>query len=108
MHDINFILIIHFYFDAFEYKARFVVTQFRMRKLKIFFTKILILYDFFIFSSIQKLYFTYKKKLCAIIKFACRYDYFCKHFYNFTIIHIDHRSFTHFLKSNFYEKIYDY
>ena len=108
MHDINFILIIHFYIDALKYEAKFTMTQFQMRKLTISIIKILILYDSFIFFFTQKLYFTYKKKLCAIIKFVCRYDYLCKHFYNFTIIHIDHRSLIYFLKSNLHEKIYDY
>ena len=61
MHYINFILIIHFYIDAFKYKTELAITQFRMKKSKISFIEILILYDFFIFSFTQKLYFTYKK-----------------------------------------------
>ena len=67
-----------------------------------------ILYDAFSLSKIQRIYSTYKKKLCVLIKFVMKYDYMCKHFYNMTIIYIDHRLLTRFLKSDFHEEIYEH
>ena len=70
--------------------------------------KISILYDSIFFSSTKKKYFIYKRKLCAFIKFVIKYDYFCKHFRNRTIIHIDHKSLIRFLRTNFHENIYEH
>ena len=115
MNEINLALIFHFYCDAFEYAAELTITQIQMKHLKNSklitendFEEISIVYDSFVFNKIQRKYSIYKKKLCVIVKFAVKYDYLCKHSNNTIIIHIDHRSLTHFLFSNSHEEIYDH
>ena len=115
MNEINLILAFHFYCDASEYVAELTITQIQMKHLKNLkltsendSKKVSIIYDSFAFNKTQKKYFTYKKKLCAIVKFTIKYDYLCKHSNNITIIHIDHRSLTHFLFSDSHERIYDH
>jgi hypothetical protein len=51
---------------------------------------------------------TYKKELCAIVNFVAEYAYLCKHPFNTSIIHPDHRPLVHFLKSDLHEGIYDH
>lgn len=65
-----------------------------------------IIYDSLAFSATQKLYPTYKKELCAIVKFCGKYDYLCKYPVNTTVVHTDHRPLVHFLKSDLHEGIY--
>ena len=65
-----------------------------------------ITYDAFTFSATQKLYPTYKKELCTIVKFMAKYDYLCKHPFNISIIYTNHRPLVHFLKSDLYKGIY--
>ena len=115
MNGIDLTLIFHFYCDAFEYAAELAITQIQMKHLKNSMLttedgseEVPIVYDSFVFNKTQRKYSIYKKKLCVIVKFAVKYDYFCKHSNNTTIIHIDHRSLTHFLFSNSHEGIYDH
>ena len=115
MNEINLTLIFHFYCDAFEYAAELTITQIQMKHLKNSklttendFEEVSIVYDSFVFNKTQRKYSIYKKKLCVIVKFAVKYDYLCKHLNNITIIHIDHRSLTHFLFSNSHEEIYNH
>ena len=115
INEINLTLIFHFYCDAFDHASKLAITQvqkkyFKNSKLTFEndFEKISILYNFFAFNKTQKKYSIYKKKLCVIVKFAIKYDYLCKHSNNIIIIHIDHRSLTHFLFSNSHERIYDH
>ena len=115
MNEIDLILAFHFYCDASEYVAELTITQVQMKHLKNSkltseddSEKVSIIYDSFAFNKIQKKYFIYKKELCAIVKFTIKYDYLCKHSNNITIIHIDHRSLTHFLFSDSHERIYDH
>ena len=115
MNEIDLTLIFHFYCDAFEYAAELTIIQIQMKHLKNSkltieddFEKVSIVYDSFAFNKTQRKYSIYKKKLCVIVKFAVKYDYLCKHSNNTTIIHIDHRSLTHFLFSNSHEEIYDH
>ena len=65
-----------------------------------------VLYDSFPFNASQQKYPTYKRELCAIVKFCSKYDYLYKHPYRPAIIHTDHRPLTYFLKSNLHEGIY--
>ncbi len=106
MQEVNLNDEIHFYTDSSVFAVDMIVTQFRIKNEKS--VKILIMYDSFSLSSSRRKYFIYKKKLYALITFVIKYDYLCKHSYKSTIIHIDHRSLTHFLKSNVHEDIYDH
>ena len=103
----------HMYVNASNFAAELVITQFQYaaRSNHENFSKkieISIVYDSFIFVSTQRMYFIYKKELCSLTKFAVKYDYFCKHSIHITIIHIDHKSLTHFLKSDCHESIYEH
>ncbi len=131
MHGIDLRFVVHFYTDASGSGAGLAVTQFRspedsfvkkktmptsgQSELEQFDSmvsgilqavEVPILYDSFTWTRTQKLYATYKKELCALVKFAVKYDYLCKHPYNTTIIHTDHRPLTHFLSSDLHEGIY--
>ena len=111
MHDIDFSRSFQFYTDASGFDEELIVTQHQNNstdKLQKRTIEMLILYDAFSLSRIQRIYSTYKKKLCVLIKFVMKYDYMCKHLYNMIIIHIDHRSLTRFLKSDFHEEIYEH
>jgi hypothetical protein len=63
-----------------------------------------ILFDSFVFTKTQRQYSTYKRELCAIVKFACKY---C-HYFNCpgSIILTDHKPLTGFLDSPYIEGIY--
>jgi hypothetical protein len=107
MHEINLNDEIHFYTNSSAYAANMTITQFRSDHIEKI-VKMLIMYDSFFLLFSRRKYFTYKKKLYAMITFVTKYDYLCKHFYKSAIIHIDHRSLIHFLKSNAHEDIYDH
>lgn len=68
--------------------------------------KVPILYDSQSLSRTQRLYTTYKKELYAIVTFASKYSYLCRHPFHVTEIHTDHRPLTHFLSSDLHEGIY--
>lgn len=101
----------HFYTDASLHGAGLCITQFRSPAEALCnggsqLVEVPIAYDSFAFSATQKLYPTYKKELCAIVKFCTKYDYLCKHPYNTSVIHTDHRPLIHFMKSDLHEGIY--
>ena len=113
MNGIDLTLAFHFYCDASGYAAGLAITQVQMKHLKNLkltpedgSEEVPIIYDSFAFNKTQKKYPTYKKELCAIVKFTIKYDYLCKHPNNTTIIHTDHRPLTHFLPSDSHEGIY--
>ena len=93
MHEIDIIFIFHFYINAFEFATELIITQFQLFiSINIFIqirhiSKILknvkmpLLYNFFIFNSIQKKYPIYKRELYVIIIFYKKYNYLCKHSY---------------------------
>ena len=104
---------VHLYTDASSRAAGLCVTQFRpaekaatTEKCKGKDVEVPILFDSFTFNPTQRLYPTYKKELCALVKFCDKYDYLCKHPYRTTVIHTDHRPLVHFLKSDSHEGIY--
>ena len=113
IHGLDLAETCHFYTDASLNGAGMCITQFRSPA-EAFTTQagnsklieVPITYDAFAFSATQKLYPTYKKELCAIVKFVAKYDYLCKHPFNTSIIHTDHRPLVHFLKSDLHEGIY--
>jgi hypothetical protein len=107
MHEINLNDEIHFYIDASVFAADMTIIQFRFDHIEKI-VKISIIYDSFSFLFNRRKYFTYKKELYVMITFVTKYDYLCKHFYKSAIIHIDHKSLTHFLRSNAHERIYDH
>ena len=72
------------------------------------FMKVFILYDSVTFNSVERRYSTYKRKLCALIKFVSKYDYFCKHSRNRIIIHIDHKPLVRFFRADCHEGIYEH
>ncbi len=106
MHEYDYSLSTHFYTNASLYERDLMIIQFQIIDEKII--KVSILYDFIIFNLIERRYSIYKKKLCALIKFVSKYDYFCKHLKNVTVIHTDHKSLIWFLRSNAQKRIYDH
>lgn len=70
--------------------------------------EVLIIYNFFLFTSTQRKYSIYKRELYIIMKFIKKYDYLCKYPYHTTIIHIDYKSLIYFLASNVHEDIYNH
>jgi hypothetical protein len=106
MHEYDYSLSAHFYTDVSMYDEGLVITQFQIHDEKI--TEISILYDFLTFNAAERRYSIYKKKLCALIRFVMKYDYFCKHSRNTIIIHTNHKSLIWFLRSNAQEDIYDH
>ena len=112
IHGLDIKSVCHIYTDASLHGAGMCITQFR-RPEEAFcnssgsqLIEVPITYDSFAFSATQKLYPTYKKELCAVVKFCVKYDYLCKHPYNTSIVHTDHRPLVHFLKSDLHEGIY--
>lgn len=104
---------IHMYTDASARGAGMCVTQFwtpeqaytsAPGKEKL--VKVPIIYDSFTFNPTQRLYPTYKKELCALVKCCEKYNYLFKHSYLTAIVHTDHRPLIHFLKSDTHKGIY--
>ena len=108
MHGIDLSHEVHFYTDASGFGAGLAVTQYQTTQSAKGFSlvEVPIIYDSFTFNVSQRKYPTYKKELCALVKFCQKYDYLCKHPYLTTIIHTDHRPLVHFLKSDIHEGIY--
>ena len=111
MYEHDSCIVSHIYVNASNFATDLAITQFqyaaksdhgKSNKL----IEVSIVYDSFTFVSTQRMYSIYKKELCSLIKFAVKYDYFCKHSIHTTIIHTDHKSLTHFLKSDYHEGIY--
>ena len=115
MHEINFTDEIHFYTDVSEYNSGLIITQRKIEQkidlhINTKMIEVSVLYDSFTFNRIQRKYFTYKKKLCAMITLVIKYNYLVKHFYQSAIIHTDHKFFIHFFISNIsiHERIYEH
>ena len=110
IHGLDLSSTCHLYTDASLHGAGLCITQFRSPEEAFCngtrLIEVPIAYDSFAFSPTQKLYPTYKKELCAIVKFCVKYDYLCKHPYNTAIVHTDHRPLVHFMKSDLHEGIY--
>ena len=67
-----------------------------------------LIYDAFTFSTMEQKYGTYKRELCAIVKFAQKYHYMLHHLDpgKKAIIHIDHKPLIHFICSDLLDGIY--
>lgn len=105
MYGYDPVLPVHLYTDASGFAGGLVITQFRPIKSKKE-LKVPIVYDSFTFFSTQRKYATYKRELCALIRFVVKYDYLCKHPLHTTVIHTNHKPLMHFLKSDTLEGIY--
>jgi hypothetical protein len=106
MHEYDYSLSAHFYTDVSMYDEDLIITQFQIHDEKII--EISILYDSLTFNATKRRYFIYKKELCALIQFVMKYDYFCKHSRNITLIHTNHKSLIWFLRSDAQKDIYDH
>ena len=89
-----------------------IITQFQLTYIiKAFdnaLIEILIIYNSMIFIFIRRNYPIYKRKLYIIIKFIKKYDYFYKYPYYTSIIYINYKPLTYFLKSDTYKGIYNH
>ncbi len=90
IYSIDLSIIIYFYTDVSGFETELTIIQFRKEDSENLSIKIFVLYNLFIFLSIQKLYSIYKKKLYLIVKFAKQYNYLCKHFYNQIVIYTNY------------------
>ncbi len=112
MHGINPEIPNHLYTDASGMAAGLCITQFQKAKdvdvppTKELLVEVPILFDSFGWTISQRRYPTYKKELCAIVTFAKKYDYLCRHPAIPAIIHTDHKPLTHFLTSDGHDGIY--
>ena len=112
MHDIDLVLVIHFYTNVSNYDVDLIIIQFQrvidvdIAKNKSI--KISILYDAFALRLTRRKYFIYKKKLYDIVMFVIKYNYFCKYSYLSIVIHTNHKSLIYFLKFDLHEEIYNH
>ncbi|SLM35366.1 hypothetical protein LPUS_04613 [Lasallia pustulata] len=65
-----------------------------------------IIYDALTFSATERKYQTYKRELCAIAKFASKFQYLLWNLERPGIIHTDHKPLVHFLNSSLHDGIY--
>lgn len=109
MYDYNYSLHVYFYTNVSKYECELIITQFQTSKTGSRIegenpnpVEVSILYDFIIFNSSERRY----RELCALIKFVVKYEYFCKHPRNKTIIHTDQKTLIQFLRADIHEGIY--
>ena len=106
MHSIDWSLNIHFYTDASGFAGGLVVTQFQKGDKDSKLVKVPIIYDALTFSATERKYQTYKRELCAIAKFASKFQYLLRNLERPGIIHTDHKPLVHFLNSSLHDGIY--
>ena len=63
------------YIDASEFVENLIITQFQILLESLKSVKVSIIYDAVTFFLIERRYVIYKRKLCAMIKFAFKYHY---------------------------------
>lgn len=108
IHSIYLSLTSHFYVDASGFGAGLAITQDNLIERSPKEIEAPIIYDSFTLSRTQRKYSTYKRELCALSKFAIKYDYLCKNPNLPTIIHTHHKPLTFFCESGCHEGIYCY
>ena len=110
MHGIDLNRVVHIYTDASGFAGGAAITQYQPANTVEAFGKGLVevpvIYDSFTFAATRRNYPTYKRELYVIAETVKKYDYLCKHPYQTTVIHTDHKPLTHFLKSDTHEGIY--
>ena len=107
IHDINWSLSFHLYTDTFKYKAELDVMQFQIQSSKKS-VEILILFDFFMFTTTKHKYLIYKWELCIMIHFCFKYDYMLRNSVISNIVHMNHKSLVQFLISDLHDDIYEH
>ena len=70
--------------------------------------KVSVIYNIVIFFIIKRRYVTYKKELCAMIKFALKYYYLLRNLNRHVIIYTNYKSLTQFLNFNIHNEIYNH
>ncbi|SLM38554.1 Ribonuclease H-like domain [Lasallia pustulata] len=106
MYGIDWSLDIHFYTDASGFAGGLVITQFQKGDKDSKLVEVPIIYDALTFSITERKYQTYKRELCAIAKFASKFQYLLRNLERPGIIHTDHKPLVHFLNSSLHDGIY--
>ena len=106
VHGIDWSLVIHLYTDASGYAGGLVITQYQLVDGNPRPVEVPIIYDSFTFSVAERKYHTYKRELCAMVKFASKYYYLLQNPNQEAIIHTDHKPLVHFLESSLHDGIY--
>ena len=75
MNGIDWSLDTHFYTDVSGFTGGLVITQFQKKDKAFKSVKVLIIYDALTFSTTERKYQTYKQELCAIVRFAIKFQY---------------------------------
>ena len=108
MHGIDWSIQFHFYSDASGYAGGLVVTQFQVLPGYKKPAEVPILYDAFTFNQAERRYPTYKRELCAIVKFAVKHNHLLRNpdpkMYG--VLHTDHMPLVRFLESELHDGIY--
>ena len=99
MFDYNFTLFCNIYVDALTYNKNIYICQLQKNEIKF------ILYDCFIFNSIQRNYDIYKRKLFTIVYFIKKYEYIFDEKKRNTI-YTNHKCFVKFINKQTHENIY--
>ncbi|SLM37975.1 Ribonuclease H-like domain [Lasallia pustulata] len=106
MNGIDWSLDVYFYSDASGFAGGLVITQFQKVNGELNPVEVPIIYDALTFSVTEQKYQTYKRELCAIVKFATKFQYLLRNPERPGIIHTDHKPLIHFLKSSLHDGIY--
>lgn len=106
MHGIDWSLVVHVYTDASGFAGGLVITQFQMVEGSKKPVEVPIIYDALTFSITKRKYQTYKRELCAMVKFTSKFQYLLRTPDHQAIIHTDHKPLVHFLDSSLHDGIY--
>ena len=106
MHGIDWSLDTHFYTDASGFAAGLVITQSQRQDKGSAPVEVPIIYDALTFSPTERKYQTYKRELCAMVKFATKFRYLLQNPALPGIIHTDHKPLIHFLGSSLHDGVY--
>ena len=105
MFGIDWSVPVRFYSDASGYAAGLVITQIQKDERGVE-AEVPIIYDSFTFTASQRKYPTYKRELCAMVRFACKYDYLLRYPSLPGLVFTDHKPLIHFLNSELHDGIY--
>ena len=83
-----------------------MITQFQKASRELKLIEVSIIYNALTFSVTEQKYQTYKQKLCAIVKFAIKFQYLLQNSEHSGIIHTDYKLLIHFLNSSLHDGIY--
>lgn len=106
MHRIDWTQDIHLYTDASGFAGGLVITQFQTIDGNPKPVEVLVIYDTLTFSVTERKYQTYKRELCAMVKFSTKFQYLLRSPERPGIIHTDHKPLVHFLESSLHDGIY--